>query len=279
MNAFHELVQAPREEAALPQVSSRRAAVSMQEEKRLRARAAEDALLPHANLAAPAREELRRCMENLLFALKGKTPCVVGFLSAQAGEGASSLAAALAVLTANDCRHAAQQLAEHERRSPERGARDAQVLLVDAHRRRPALARFFGVNVERGLSELLQGTTVLAEAVQQLPHPGLHLLNAGRGASRALSYFEIERLREILPELRTQFDFIFLDLPPVLHNKEAEALSALCDGVVFVVRAHHTRQEKLLAAQHALQQAGVNILGGVLNRRRFLIPNWLYKHL
>lgn len=279
MNAFHELVQAPPEAAALPQASLRRAAMRAQQEKRLRTRSVQDSLLPNVNLALPGREELQRCLENFLFAIKGKTPGAIGFISAQAGEGTSSLVAALAVLTANEGRQSALPWAEHESQGPERESRGAQVLLVDAHRQRPALARFFGIHAERGLSELLHGTAALGEAVHQLPHPGLSLLSAGRGAGRALGYFEIERLREILPKLRTQYDFVFLDLPPVLYNKEAQALSGLCDGVVFIVRAHHTRQENLLAAQHALQQAGVNILGCVLNRRRFLIPNWLYKHL
>lgn len=278
MNALHELIKHDPPEEVVAQVARRREHSAAPEANRFLARGAREALLPNGQIASPVRAELQRFVENLLFAMDGKMPVTIGFTSARTREGTSSIAAAAAVLTARHCSAAPRVFAGNENHRP-RASRAPQVLLVDTQRRRPALRHFFGITTEAGLSELLHGNAEPAELLHALPQPGLTLLSAGSGTERALSYFEIEKLREILPELQSQFDFIFLDLPSVLHNAEAVALSKLCDGAVLVVRAHRTRREDMLAAQHTLQQAGVNIRGCVLNRRRFLIPNWLYKHL
>jgi Mrp family chromosome partitioning ATPase len=56
-------------------------------------------------------------------------------------------------------------------------------------------------------------------------------------------------------------------------------IAALMDGVVLVVEAEKTRWEVANKVREALVQADANVLGVILNKRRFHIPEWLYKTL
>ncbi|MBC7954188.1 MAG: hypothetical protein H7Z12_20530 [Rhodospirillaceae bacterium] len=79
--------------------------------------------------------------------------------------------------------------------------------------------------------------------------------------------------------LAERADLIILDTPPVLSSPLAQALAPTVDGVILVVEAERTRTEVARAAQHALTMAGANILGVVLNKRRYHVPKRVYERL
>jgi Mrp family chromosome partitioning ATPase len=217
------------------------------------------------------RDDLRHAAQNLRFAMKDQTPCVIGFASAQSGEGVSTLAVAMSLLLAHD---------QQQARAQGNGARHrAQTLLLDAHARRPALHRLFGASLAHGLAEILREEISPAQAMKEVPASNLKLLTAGETDAHGLRYDQIAKLGALLRELKTQFEFVFMDLPPVLHGVEAAELGKLCDGLVFIVKAHRTKRETVLAALRVLEMAGVRVLGCVFNQRRFFVPNWLSQRL
>jgi len=63
------------------------------------------------------------------------------------------------------------------------------------------------------------------------------------------------------------------------ESSEAAVLASRVDGVVVVVEAGHSRRDEILNAQRTVLQAGGKFLGFVLNRRRYPVPEWLYKRL
>lgn len=79
--------------------------------------------------------------------------------------------------------------------------------------------------------------------------------------------------------LAERAELIILDTPPVLSSPLAQALAPTVDGVILVVEAERTRTEVARAAQHALTMAGANILGVVLNKRRYHVPKRVYERL
>ena len=79
--------------------------------------------------------------------------------------------------------------------------------------------------------------------------------------------------------LKNQFEFVFLDLPPYLHSTHSKLLTRLCDGVVLVVQAGRTRWQTVAETRRLLEKANIPILGGVLNRREFSIPELFYRML
>ncbi|NUO82087.1 CpsD/CapB family tyrosine-protein kinase [candidate division KSB1 bacterium] len=229
------------------------------------------------------RNDLQCLAHNLLFAKKDKTPCVIGFASAQPGEGTSTLAVATALLVAHNLSAAgeifAHKHAQTSTNAKHDGRRETQALLIDTQLQHPSLHRLFGVDRASGVSELLREELVWLEALKDVPRSSLKLLTVGHTHAKSLHYYEIARFGELLRELKTQFEFIFLDLPPLLRGIEAAELSKLCDGVILIVQAHKTKREAVLAAQRVLEKAEVDVLGCVLNQRRFFVPDWLYQRL
>jgi protein-tyrosine kinase len=79
--------------------------------------------------------------------------------------------------------------------------------------------------------------------------------------------------------LRVAFDNILIDCRSLRVSSEAAVLSSTVDGVAVVVEAGQTRRDEILNAQRTIENAGGKFLGFVLNKRRYPVPDWLYKRL
>jgi protein-tyrosine kinase len=79
--------------------------------------------------------------------------------------------------------------------------------------------------------------------------------------------------------LRVSFDNILIDCRPLANSVEAAVLAANVDGIVVVVEAGRARREEILNAQRIVKLAGGNFLGFVLNKRKYPVPEWLYRRL
>lgn len=86
-------------------------------------------------------------------------------------------------------------------------------------------------------------------------------------------------LSYIVKSLTSSFDLVVVDLPPVSEGPLGPSLSKGLDGVVVVVEAERTRLPALRATRKSIEMHGGTILGAVLNKRRFYIPDALYRRL
>jgi Mrp family chromosome partitioning ATPase len=68
-------------------------------------------------------------------------------------------------------------------------------------------------------------------------------------------------------------------MPPLNQYADAMALGQLTDGVVLVLEANSTRKESALKAIESLRAAQIEVLGAVLNKRTFPIPESVYRRL
>lgn len=82
-----------------------------------------------------------------------------------------------------------------------------------------------------------------------------------------------------LQTLRFAFDYILLDCPPLSVSDEATVLAPETDGVMVVVEADATKREHIQNAQQTIERAEGNLLGFILNKRQYTVPDWLYKKL
>ena len=83
---------------------------------------------------------------------------------------------------------------------------------------------------------------------------------------------------DVLTRLREQFDYIFIDSPPLIAVSDAVRLSAMVDGVVLVVKGHETTRDGLKEACSRLRYARAKILGVVLNRVDMKNGDYGYYH-
>jgi Mrp family chromosome partitioning ATPase len=79
--------------------------------------------------------------------------------------------------------------------------------------------------------------------------------------------------------IRVAFDNILIDCRSLRESSEAAVLSSSVDGVAVVVEAGQTRRDEILNAQRTIENAGGKFLGFVLNKRRYPVPDWLYRRL
>lgn len=90
---------------------------------------------------------------------------------------------------------------------------------------------------------------------------------------------EMDRGMSNLQTLRYSFDFVLLDCPSLKESGDAALFAPAADGVVVVVEADHTRKEQLRSTLNTIEMAEGNLLGCVLNKRQYPIPEWLYQRL
>ena len=90
---------------------------------------------------------------------------------------------------------------------------------------------------------------------------------------------EIDTGLNSVDALRVSFDNILIDCRSLHASADAAVLSSSVDGVVVVVEAGQARREEILNAQRTIETAGGKFLGFVLNKRRYPVPEWLYKRL
>ena len=86
-------------------------------------------------------------------------------------------------------------------------------------------------------------------------------------------------MKELIEGLGKEFDWVIFDGAPLDNYPDSAILARRVDGVVMVVQAEYKSAEVAIRAKEELEQAGAKILGAVLNRRRLVIPEFIYRRL
>lgn len=90
---------------------------------------------------------------------------------------------------------------------------------------------------------------------------------------------ELDQGLSNLQTLRFVFDFILVDCSSMKESADAAFFASAVDGVILVVEADKTRKEQVRNVLASMEMAEANVLGCVLNKRRYAIPNWLYRRI
>jgi capsular exopolysaccharide synthesis family protein len=195
---------------------------------------------PHSAIG----EQYRGLRARLLAMNPAQAPQVIAITSAVPEEGKSVSAANLAFVMAEGGEH--------------------RVLLVGADFRRGRLARLLGIPRAPGLAEVLRGDVSLDKASQATPLGNLRVLPAGGAAGT--SHSVLGSWAALLAQLRENFDYAFLDMPPVTTVSDVSLLAPQCDGAIVVVLMRRTPEPTVQQAVRTLQANHVHVLGALLSR-------------
>lgn len=228
--------------------------------------------------------DLQRIAEALRYAAVRRSAQVIGFCSALPEEGVSTFVTDLAQVMAtrnarlwqSESRPVTGQLALVPGSS--HLARNG-ILLIDTQFENPALHKIFKLNNKEGRLDLLVDQVHLYELVKDTAASELELITSGQQTASAFEQMDLQKLYLLLEHVRSRFEMIFVDIPPLLHSAEGIPICQMCDGIVLVVRAHKTRWQAIEEARRRLHHVEANIFGTVLTQRRFFIPGWLYRML
>jgi capsular exopolysaccharide synthesis family protein len=190
-----------------------------------------------------AAEQYRSLRTRVTRAENGRAVRTIIVTSPAKGDGKSLTAANLALTMAQEYQH--------------------RVLLIDADLRRPTVHQLFGVGEAPGLSDVLMGAATLDEALVAVPDHHLSVLPSGVPATHPAELLGSAAMRRTLDTLRTRFDRVILDMPPVTPLADVQIVAAMADGLLMIVRAGVTQKPAIERALAGLDTS--KVLGLVLN--------------
>jgi capsular exopolysaccharide synthesis family protein len=212
---------------------------------------------PQSTLA----ESYRSLRTNLSFASLERDLKTIAFTSSSPREGKTTVVINLAVTMAQ---------AGHK------------VLLIDGDMRKPAVAGVFGIHQMPGLSDVLLGRSSLEEVTRSVTDimmgkigmedimktPGMdniYIITSGTLPPNPSEMAGSKRTAELIEKVKSTYDMVLLDTPPLLSATEAAIYGSMVDGVVMVYRVGRIGRAVLKRAKDQLDNVRAKIVGIVLN--------------
>lgn len=198
-------------------------------------------------------EIYRQLRTNLEFSTFQKNLQVVNLTSTNLGEGKSSVASNLAMVSV---------------------AKYPTVLLMDCDLRKPVQHKIFGVSNKVGVSDLMkkysdfdvESDLYFQKFKDNNSNGKLYLLPSGTRVPNPQEMLASENFKALIEKLKTRFDFIIIDCPPISAVADAIPISNVSDGTIFVVSSKETNKNEAKAALTQLQRSGAVVLGSVLTK-------------
>jgi Mrp family chromosome partitioning ATPase len=222
-----------RSEAGMNSAAFRSASVTEEQER------------TYVDLTDEAREQLANVVQRVFLFPNSRAQRVVAFSSVDRSGGSSNM-----------CFHTAQLLAAEV---------PGSVCMVDANSELSSLNQLLGLKKLPGLSNAIRSSDPVKNFATQIAGGNLWLLAAGTPPLDGSERFFSDRMRSLIVELRTQFDYVLIDAPPVTSPARAVWLGQLSDGMILIVEANSTRRDAARTAKETLEGAKVKLLGAILN--------------
>jgi capsular exopolysaccharide synthesis family protein len=210
------------------------------------------ALAPHS-LAA---EQYRTLRTRIVMLEEGRARRVLLMTSPAKGDGKSITAANLALTMAQEF--------------------NRKVVLVDADLRQPTVHALLGIPQEPGVVDVLGERAALEDALVQLPDVRLAVVPAGLPPEQPAELLGSAGMRRLLEALRSRFDRVIVDVPPVIPLADVGVVAPQCDGVLLVVRAGATSKPLIERALGTFDAE--RVLGIVLNESGGAEPDYGYEY-
>lgn len=202
-----------------------------------------------ADLSFSATEAYKLLRANLAFCLRPeeeeRSKCiVVGLTSSVQGEGKSTTSINLAYVLAEDGK---------------------KVCLLEGDMRAPMFKSRLKLTRNGGLSNTIVGTKQLQEVINVgVLHKNLSVVSAGDIPPNPAELLGSKRMAHLIELLKTVFDYVIIDLPPVTVVSDALTVSGVLDGMLFIVEEGLTTKRDLNDAMQRLEVIKDKILGFVI---------------
>ena len=196
--------------------------------------------------------EFRRLYSKLRHLNPGKEVRNLLITSATLGEGKSTSAALMAIT-----------IAQYRGTNP---------LLIDCDLRRPTIHKIFGIERQSGFSDIMLRNKPVKSVLKDTFIPNLKILTSGELAKSPAEIFNLPALKYLFAESKFYFDTIVVDSAPTIPVSDTLILSSEMDGALMVVKAGKTPREIVKRATDLMRDAGVNILGVILNNVASVLP-------
>jgi Mrp family chromosome partitioning ATPase len=186
-------------------------------------------------------------------------PRIVQIASATEGEGASTIARDLAVTVADVI--------------------GRRVLLINViGKELPQIAHIPSMTPV-GLEAVIGGIADEQDVIEAVPGLPLYETTLNLVGASGKHLFDVPALERVLRSALAKVDLVVIDAPPLLRDFAGLALARHCGGTVLVIEAEKVRAPKVVEARRLVEAHGGRVIGAVLNKRRWHIPRFVYRHL
>jgi len=192
----------------------------------------------------PDAEAYRILRTNIEFNRKSPDAKTISIVSGGPGEGKSTTLVNLAFIAAQG---------------------GYSTLIVDADLRRPVQHAMFDVANKTGLTNYLTTEMPLEEVIFPTKVPNLSIIPSGPLPSDAVGILNSQRMSDLIAELKSRYDIVFFDSPPMLGVSDASVLASEVDHTIIVVQHRRFPRAMLTRVKQAVVGVGGTVLGVVLN--------------
>ena len=204
-------------------------------------------------------DEIARLVQRLFRTPDTVVPRVVVFSSVESGGGCTSI-----------CTAAAENLA---------AVAPGGFCIVDGNLRSPSLHHYFDLENRVGLADALVQAGPIQSFCQRVAGTNLWVLPSGSTPPDVNALLSSDALPARMAELRSEFNHVLVDSAPLNRASDAVLLGRASDGLLLVLESNATRRETARNIMESLKSSNVRLLGAVLNKRTFPIPQNLYDRL
>mgnify|MGYP001583753463 CR=1 FL=1 len=190
-------------------------------------------------------EAFRTLRTNIQFSSLDKEYKAIAVTSSGAGEGKSTVMSNLAITMAESGKN---------------------VILVDCDFRKPSIHKKMGITNSVGLTNILVQGVKKEECVVKSTVNNLFILTSGPVPPNPAELLGSKKMRDFIEGLKSEFDLVLIDAPPVLAVTDAQIISTIVDGVIFVASYGEAQKNALVDAKQLIDKVGGKILGVVFNK-------------
>lgn len=142
-----------------------------------------------------------------------------------------------------------------------------RVILLDCDLRKPTIHRYLKINTHgKGITNALMEECPVRDVIHHVEELDIDVLPVGAVPPNPTELLSSQRMKEILQELKSSYDYVIIDTPPVSHVTDAAIIGGMVDGVLLVVRSDCAPVEMIQFAIGKLESVNVKIFGIILSR-------------
>lgn len=137
----------------------------------------------------------------------------------------------------------------------------AKVILIDCDLRKPRIHRYLKIDRGVGMSNVLCGFSTIDQAIKKGVKGTLDCITSGEIPMNSAELLMSDVMDNLLDELSSRYDYIFIDTPPVMTVTDAMILAPKCSGTVLVVRQEISTYDVIDKTVELMKQSGIKVLG------------------
>ena len=202
-------------------------------------------------------EQIKTIRTNINFSMPDKDLKTILLTSSTPGEGKSTNSSNIAVVYAQSGK---------------------KVLLVDSDMRKPTTHHTFGLGNVSGLSTLLIRQHTIEEVIHNTEIEGLSVITSGPIPPNPAELLASNTMDQFIDNVKSKFDIIVFDAPPVLSVTDAQILSNKCEGTLLIINSEEAEKDNVLKAKDMLIASKANLIGAILNNYKIDKNHYYYQY-